>query len=87
MPPKSYQLKIITPQEVVYDGPVLSLVAPTPQGYVGVLTDHAPLVTTLSDGLLTFKSLGKEMRFQIGKGFLEMVENHARILTQSANVA
>ena len=84
MSPKTYQLKIITPKDVVYQGTVVSLIVPTERGYVGALTDHAPFTTTLSNGLVIIKSQGQEIRFQIGKGFLEILQNEARVLTESA---
>ena len=54
----SFHLQIISPQRVEFDGDVESLVAPGEDGYLGVLTSHAPLLTTLKDGSLTFRTHG-----------------------------
>ena len=82
---KTFSLKIITAKEIAYDGAVESLIVPGERGYVGILADHAPFVTTLSSGLLTLKNAGRQTRFQIGNGFLEVLKNQARILTETAS--
>ena len=84
---KSYSLKIITPQEVAFEGPVISVVAPAQEGYVGVLADHAPFVTTLKPGSLTIKTALEEFQFRIGKGFFEVLKNQAVLLTEKAVVS
>ncbi|KPJ48940.1 MAG: ATP synthase F0F1 subunit epsilon [candidate division Zixibacteria bacterium DG_27] len=79
-----YTLTIVTPEEVVFEDEVISLVAPGSEGYLGVLTDHAPLITALVPGKLTVKDKrGKESVFSLSGGFLEVSNNVATILADT----
>lgn len=77
-----YHLKIVTPEEVIYDDTVISLIAPGTLGYFGILTDHAPLVSTLKEGILVITPKDhKKLYYKIATGFLEVRYNEAFILT------
>ena len=77
-----YNLKVVTPNETVFDGPVESVTAPGALGYLGILTNHAPLVTPVTKGTLTFRDAsGKTEKFQVEGGFLEVLKNRVLILT------
>lgn len=79
---KSYSLKVITAEKVFYEGNVVSAVIPGEVGYLGVLANHAPLVTTCVPGQLYFRDTqGVEHRYQVEKGFLEILGNHVTFLT------
>ncbi len=79
-----YSLNIVTPEEVFYEGEAVSLVAPGSEGYLGVLTDHAPLITALVPGKLTVKDQrNQETIFAIGGGFMEVFKNQVTILAHS----
>ena len=80
----NFQLTVITPQRVVLDTEVTSLVAPGELGYLGILANHAPLITTLAPGRLAITlASGERQTFTIGPGFLDVLENHATLLTQT----
>ncbi|MBI4352467.1 MAG: ATP synthase F1 subunit epsilon [Candidatus Omnitrophica bacterium] len=77
-----FSLKVVTPDRVFFEGKVTSLQAPGSLGYLGVLKDHAPLVTTLDKGKLSFKDeQGTEKIFKISGGFLEVLSNRVLVLT------
>lgn len=79
---KSFKLKIVTPNEVAYEGSAVSIIAPGELGYLGILKDHAPMVTTLGKGKLTSTAQdGKILEFQIEGGFLEVMKNRVLVLT------
>jgi F-type H+-transporting ATPase subunit epsilon len=79
-----YTLTIVTPERVVFEDKVISLVAPGSEGYLGVLTDHAPLITALIPGKLTVKDKeGKEQIFCVSGGFLEVSNNIATVLADA----
>ena len=86
----SFHLQIISPQRVEFDGDVESLVAPGEDGYLGVLTSHAPLLTTLKDGSLTFRphngGAGAQERYRVsGGGFLEVHRNKVIVLANQVS--
>jgi F-type H+-transporting ATPase subunit epsilon len=62
----------------------VSVRAPGEPGYLGILRNHAPLVTTLKPGTLTWRrSDGVRQASRIGAGFLEVKGNTVTMLTDS----
>lgn len=81
----NYQLSIVTASGEVFNDQVESLVAPGALGSFGVLSDHAPLVTSLSAGPLTVTQDGKENYFAVSSGILEVNDqNNVLVLTDIA---
>lgn len=79
-----YKLSIVTPEKKFYEDEVNSIIAPGSLGYLGILTDHAPLITELVSGKLTVKDTkGQEKIFAISGGFLEVLKNNVTILADS----
>jgi len=72
----------------VLDETVESFIAPGTEGYLGVLRNHAPLVTGLIPGKLTVTDLGgKVVEYAISGGFLEVRRNVATVLTDAIEKA
>ena len=82
---KMFLLSIVTPGKIFYEEEVSSLIAPGVEGYLGVLTDHAPLITSLVPGKLTVKKDSKntEVILAISGGFLEVLKNKVVILADA----
>ena len=79
-----YNLSIVTPEKIFYEDEITSLIAPGSEGYLGVLTDHAPLITALVPGKLTVKDHdNQELFFSVGGGFMEVLKNQVTILAHS----
>ncbi len=79
-----YSLSIVTPEEIFYENEVTSLIAPGSEGYLGVLTNHAPLITGLVPGKLTVKDTdNQEVNFAVSGGFMEVLKNQVAILADS----
>ena len=79
-----YKLSIVTPEKVFYEGDVKSLVIPGSEGYLGVLTDHAPLITaTIPGKLMCRETDGDELMMAASSGFFEVSSNHATLLVDS----
>ncbi|NLI15353.1 MAG: F0F1 ATP synthase subunit epsilon [candidate division Zixibacteria bacterium] len=79
-----FKLSAVTPEKIVFEQDVSSIVAPGALGYLGILTDHAPLITPLVIGRLEVKDIsGKESIFFISGGFLEVSNNIATILADA----
>ena len=80
----SYQLEVITPQGSAYNGEVVHSLIPAENGFVGVLANHAPYVTSSPGGRFEVREkTGAEKKFTVGEGFFEMAHNHATFLTRS----
>ncbi len=76
------KLKILTPNELFYEGEVEHVMAPGYHGYLGVLANHAPFVTPVTRGDLTWRdSGGKTTTVKVEGGFLEVLENRVLVLT------
>jgi F-type H+-transporting ATPase subunit epsilon len=80
----TYRFKILSPKSQILDEEVVSMVAPGEAGYLGVLANHAPLVSTMKEGevRVTLPS-GTERRFRIGGGILRVAHNAAVLLAES----
>jgi F-type H+-transporting ATPase subunit epsilon len=79
-----FELEVLTPAKRVFKGQVTSLVVPAEMGYLGFLANHAPLVTTLVSGNLTYRDpAGSPVTLRVkGSGFLEVYKNTAVVLTR-----
>ena len=83
-----YNFKILTPNRKALDESVVSIVAPGEEGYLGVLANHAPLITTLKRGTLTVKfDDGREDEYEISGGILKVAKNEAILLTESIDIS
>lgn len=81
------KVSVISPESVLFEGEVSSVVAPAFDGEVGILENHAPMMTLLGSGSLRLGAAGSERRFNIEGGFLQVVENNVRIVTERATAA
>ena len=77
-------VSVISPERVLFEGQASSVVAPGHDGQLGILTGHAPLMTVLGKGVLRLEGAGAESRFQVDGGFLQVVDNKVRVVTESA---
>ncbi len=79
---KPFNLKIISPDKLVYEGRVVSAVVPAALGYLGILANHAPLAASLSAGkIILEEESGERKIFQHkNKGFLEILKNNVTII-------
>jgi F-type H+-transporting ATPase subunit epsilon len=81
-------LRIITPEQTVLEGVKTdSVVVPVPEGQLGILYNHAPMVTTLGLGVLRYKQGGQQKKVAINGGFLELSKNQITILADTAELA
>ena len=77
-------VSVISPEAVLFEGSVDSLVAPAFDGQVGILTGHAPMMTLLGTGELRLGGAGGR-RFHLEGGFLQVVDDKVRVVTERAS--
>jgi len=79
-----FKLSVVTPERVVFEQSARSVVAPGSEGYLGILTDHAPLITALAPGKLTVTDEeSQNSEFALSGGFLEVAHNVVTILADA----
>ena len=79
------RVSVISPERVLFEGEVNGVVAPAFDGEVGILTGHAPMMTLLGRGELRLGSGGAgAQRFRVAGGFLQVVDNQVRVVTEQA---
>jgi F-type H+-transporting ATPase subunit epsilon len=78
---------VISPERVLYEGTARGVIAPAFDGEVGILPMHAPLMTLLGRGTLRVDTADGEQRFQVDGGFLQVVDDAVRVVTEQATAA
>jgi len=80
-------LEIVTPEKKILNDTVDAVTVPTISGEVGILTDHAPLISALKPGILSYTRGGATERMMIAGGFLEVSANKVSVLADTAESA
>jgi F-type H+-transporting ATPase subunit epsilon len=80
----SLNVRVITPDKVVWDASAEEIVLPSSTGQLGILTDHAPLLTALDIGVMKLKTEGKWTSIVLMEGFAEVEDNKVTILSNGA---
>jgi F-type H+-transporting ATPase subunit epsilon len=78
------RVTVISPERAVFDGDATSAVAPAYDGLVGILPRHAPFMTLLGDGTLTVRTEAGDRRFEVSRGFLQVVDDVVRVVAERA---
>ncbi len=81
---RNMHLTVVSPSSTLFDGPAEYVQLPVHDGMIGILPHHAPLVSVLGYGLLTLRAGGREQRYQVDGGFLEIRDNRVSVLADAA---
>jgi len=76
--------RVITPEEVVYDGEANLVVARIADGDLGVMVDHAPLVSTVEAGEVRIREGEEQQVYATSDGFFKVSENLVQVLVEEA---
>src|SRR5437660_11516838 len=82
--PDTFQLEIVTPEKKIVDTPAKEAQIPGKNGYLGILPGHAPLITELAVGEITFRKNGQEEHLAVAWGFAEVLPDKVTILAETA---
>jgi F-type H+-transporting ATPase subunit epsilon len=80
----TFKLEIVTPEKKVVDTAAEEVQIPGKDGYLGVLPGHAPLITELAVGEITYCENSQELRLAVAWGFAEVLPDKVTILAESA---
>jgi len=80
----TFQLEVATPDRLFVDELVTMAELPGKDGYMGILPGHAPLLSALGAGTLTYGVDGSQKVLKIDGGFVEVFDNHVRVLADHA---
>jgi len=78
------QLEIVTPDRLLVNEQVEEVIIPGKSGYLEALPQHAPLITELMPGDLSFKKGGTVVHLAVSWGFAEVLPDKVTILAQTA---
>lgn len=78
----SLNLKIVSPEKVVYDGTVERVVVPGTSGEFEILVNHAPIISTLEKGRLVFHDSEGQHELMVNGGFVEVQKNNVNICVE-----
>jgi F-type H+-transporting ATPase subunit epsilon len=82
---RTFHLEIVTPDRALLSEEVVSIIAPGVEGYLGVLANHAPLVTELNVGVLRIRYPDDtEENVAVSGGFMEVANNRVLVLADAA---
>jgi F-type H+-transporting ATPase subunit epsilon len=84
---ETIQLEIVTPERLVVNDTAEYIEIPGKTGYLGVLPGHAPLITELAVGAISYNNAGKTKRLAVAWGFAEVLQNKVTILAETAEKA
>lgn len=84
---ETIQLEIVTPERLVVNDTAEYIEIPGKTGYLGVLPGHAPLITELAVGEISYNNAGKTKRLAVAWGFAEVLQNKVTILAETAEKA
>lgn len=76
-------LNILTPDKLVYDGDVTSVTVPGSNGSFQILKNHAPIISSLTDGDIIIKVNNVEEIIGIKGGVVEVLNNKIVILAEA----
>ena len=76
--------QVVTPERIVVDEWVSSVIVPLPDGEYGIARNHDPVIARLGYGSFRVKTTGALRNYYIDGGFLQIRDNLVVILTNRA---
>jgi F-type H+-transporting ATPase subunit epsilon len=83
----TFQLEIVTPEKIVVRDTAEEMQIPGKNGYLGILPGHAPLVTELAVGEISYRNGGNTHHLAVAWGFAEVLPDKVTVLAEIAERA
>lgn len=87
MLPENLELEIVTPERHMLDEKVDYVEVPGKEGYMGILPGHAPLLSELGMGALSYRKGGDVQYFAVLAGFVEILPGRVIVLADACERA
>ncbi len=76
------KLKIVTPERIVYDGEVQSVLVPGTMGQFEILTDHAPIISSIGKGTVEYATKDGKQQLLVSGGFVAVQQNEVSLCVE-----
>ena len=76
------RLEILSPEKTLFTGEVDSVIFPGSQGKFQILNNHAPIISSLSQGNIDYKINSKTNQVEIKRGIVEVLKNKISALIE-----
>lgn len=84
---KSFQVDVVSPEATVWSGQATIVVARTPEGELGIMADHEPLMGALATGPVEIEpESGNRVTIGVHGGFIQVLHNQVTLITDRAQV-
>lgn len=84
---KTFQVDVVSPEGTVWSGEADFAIARTPEGEIGIMADHEPVMGALETGAVVVESGSERVTIGVYGGFLQILNNQVTLLTDRATVA
>jgi F-type H+-transporting ATPase subunit epsilon len=84
---ETFQLEIVTPERLLVSDAAEEMQIPGKNGYLGILPQHAPLITELGVGEITYRKGTQTQHLAVAWGFAEVLPDKVTILAEVAEKA
>ncbi|MBZ5650479.1 MAG: F0F1 ATP synthase subunit epsilon [Acidobacteriia bacterium] len=83
----TFELEIVTPERLLVRKRVQEMQIPGKDGYLGILPGHAPLITELGIGEISYRENGESHYLAVAWGFAEVLPDRVSVLAETAERA
>ena len=84
---KTFKIVAMTPEKEFFNGEATHIIISTPDGEIGIMADHMPIIAVVSKSVLKAEIGGEWRIATIGEGFLDISENTVELFVDSAEWA
>lgn len=83
---KSFTVDIVSPEGLVWSGDADFVVARTPEGEIGIMADHEPVMAALVQGVVAVDGSEGRTKIDVEGGFLQVLRNQVTLITDRARI-
>lgn len=76
------KLKIVSPERVEFEGEVVSVFVPGSMGQFEILTGHAPIISSLTNGIVSYVNDEGKHSLDVAGGFVEVQKDHVNLCVE-----